>query len=871
MPDENRPSSPLLPPFGIRDLNGPEAAPGVIQITGRQYNTTIRSQPDATLRYVDDDDGELITVGSSFELQQRLDEPFKRPARPFPSSLSNENQMMHIFDIQKSAGSLAVWRDHEAYSSKSLREKSPVKGDTASLQSPVSPISLETTIPTSPIRPKPETEKLLEAQPSSSPTEQKTPSHSTKESPSSPAPPAHEQITVHIDQAFGSLCEGIQSQLGPLADFLETAADGLRKAAEKTAESDTTAIENVLTGFKGIWTELGQMSRDFLDSIDEQLEKTHAPKDKTPNVPEQPSAPPKQVQASPKLEAASKRVSFIDTPATPAERLSTEPPSVNNRFADKAFGPSASFNAWAQKPMFTYAPPRNHPASKQSFQGESARSILDWESSDPDFCTRYPPLLSLRKAKSVSGIHDKAQPHSSGRDTLTAVSALSRFPSINQFEEQNRSNTKFEPAIGKQDESASSPVSSTAPKPTTHQKPTVEDASQQSPGQSTNTPSIKTQNRPLSAWSPTPLPGSWPEPKASDLQESQRAIPATGTALPAHSSHSPGPDDNTTVQLLSDRLSSPVSETYSRAPIFPRRHQTVSSTNPAARLNGPFDPLANFPSLQPRPQRSQPELKHPHDNTNGRSAFETPNIPGAFPQRSRTVHQTERYKPRPHPGAFNYSGPTLWDNYRRNVANQSLPSLAPLPKPDNIRPGFQPPSMSSTLVHQQMFNLPSQRPMQPAAKPQPPMANAWARPESSVPDLSPSPPPWEKPTQPAAKPQLSMAHPSVRPERSQPDLSSYTIRPARPTVTVPTTRHVYSPASPPARAPSAITAIERCVQTLRSMGYGNEANELARLNVYAGAAAGNIEEAIEMIEEDREAAKELDDSKDLERIRSLDV
>jgi len=55
------------------------------------------------------------------------------------------------------------------------------------------------------------------------------------------------------------------------------------------------------------------------------------------------------------------------------------------------------------------------------------------------------------------------------------------------------------------------------------------------------------------------------------------------------------------------------------------------------------------------------------------------------------------------------------------------------------------------------------------------------------------------------------------------------------------------------------------------MGYGNNANELARLNVYAGAAAGNIEEAIEMIEEDREAAKELDDSKDLERIQSLDV
>jgi len=42
------------------------------------------------------------------------------------------------------------------------------------------------------------------------------------------------------------------------------------------------------------------------------------------------------------------------------------------------------------------------------------------------------------------------------------------------------------------------------------------------------------------------------------------------------------------------------------------------------------------------------------------------------------------------------------------------------------------------------------------------------------------------------------------------------------------------------------------------MGFGSDPNELARLNVYAGAAAGDVEAAIEMIEEDREAARELD-------------
>lgn len=845
MPDWKRPASPLLPAFGIRDLNGPEAPPGVIQITGRQYNSTITSQPDATLRYLDDDDGEVITVGSSFELQQRLDDPFKRPSLSFPPTLCNENQMMHIFDIQKSAGSLAVWRDHEAYSSKSLREGSPSKDCTGDLNSPVSPISLEPSTPASPGQTKTQADNILATQ-QSPPLAEKNPlGHPTKEiSSSSPSSSPHEQITVQLDQAFGSLYEGIQSQLGPLADFLETAAEGLRKAAEKTAESDTTAIENVLTGFKGIWSELGQMGCEFLDSIDEHLQKDHTPEDNTSIVHEPSSVPQspclKKAEASPKLETASKRVSFNETPTAPAEHLSTESTSINDRFAGKAFGPSPSFNAWAQKPMFTPTPPITNAPSKQLFQGDSAKnSILDWETSDPDFSTRYPPLLSLRKAKSVSGIHDKAQPHSSARDSLASVSALSRFPSINQFEQQNRPKSKPQPLTLKLDEALGSSSPSSTPKSTTYKKPTVEDACEQPPRQATNTGSISNQNRPGPSWSPTSLPGSWPEPKASDSQESPWATSATRTPLPAHSSYVPFHTDNPPVQALSVRLSSPVSETYSRAPIFPRRHQTVSSTNPAARLNGPFDPLANFPTLQPRPQKSQPDLKHSRDSTNGRSAFETPNIPGAFPQRSRTVHHTERYKPQPQPGTFNYSRPTLWEYYLRQPANNSVPSLSALPRPDNVQPGFQnnaPPSVASGAVHQHIFNLPSQRPMQPAAKPQPLVPQS-----------------------------------SVRPESSAPNLASFATRPPRTVVTIPTSRLSYTPSSPPQQTPSASTAVEQCVQTLRSMGYGSDANELARLNVYAGAAAGNIEDAIEMIEEDREAAKELDESKDLEQIQGLDV
>src|SRR5271169_1144360 len=110
----------MLKPFRIRHLYGPEH--GVVQITAPQYDSTIVSQPEAVLTYLDEDDGEVVTVGSSFELGQRLDEPalpdYPRPA----ASPYNLDTPLHIFDIKHTAASLATWREHAAYSSKTLRK-----------------------------------------------------------------------------------------------------------------------------------------------------------------------------------------------------------------------------------------------------------------------------------------------------------------------------------------------------------------------------------------------------------------------------------------------------------------------------------------------------------------------------------------------------------------------------------------------------------------------------------------------------------------------------------------------------------------------------------------------------------------------------
>src|SRR5689334_1545579 len=144
----------MLKPFRIRNLYGSNY--GVVQITAAQYNSTIISQPDAVLTYLDDDDGEVVTVGSSLELIQRLDEPVlvlhqqqqqqqqqeqqqEQPngqwfgavdpqqfaARGSDSSPVVMPTALHTFDIQHTSGSLATWREHEAYSSKAFRKSLP--------------------------------------------------------------------------------------------------------------------------------------------------------------------------------------------------------------------------------------------------------------------------------------------------------------------------------------------------------------------------------------------------------------------------------------------------------------------------------------------------------------------------------------------------------------------------------------------------------------------------------------------------------------------------------------------------------------------------------------------------------------------------
>ncbi|KAI9841010.1 MAG: hypothetical protein M1838_003802 [Thelocarpon superellum] len=97
-----------------------ESDDGVLQLNPADYDRIVFDCPDAVLTYLDDDDGELITIGTSLELTQRLAEPVVTPARPGPRTLTStidagsHGKPMHIFDVNRSKRVLNLWRFLEA-------------------------------------------------------------------------------------------------------------------------------------------------------------------------------------------------------------------------------------------------------------------------------------------------------------------------------------------------------------------------------------------------------------------------------------------------------------------------------------------------------------------------------------------------------------------------------------------------------------------------------------------------------------------------------------------------------------------------------------------------------------------------------------
>ena len=124
----------MLPPFQLRNIKpssstSPRASQSLlesssshehlVEITAPEYDSTVSDHPEATLKYVDDDDGEVVTVGSrpqlftyhtnipiqvgtSLELSERLREPI-------PKALERA-QLYHLFDIDRKEHIVNIWQ-----------------------------------------------------------------------------------------------------------------------------------------------------------------------------------------------------------------------------------------------------------------------------------------------------------------------------------------------------------------------------------------------------------------------------------------------------------------------------------------------------------------------------------------------------------------------------------------------------------------------------------------------------------------------------------------------------------------------------------------------------------------------------------------
>ncbi|KAJ6020664.1 hypothetical protein N7540_006168 [Penicillium herquei] len=116
----------MLNPFHIRDLHGssppnpeePSSSQGVVQISSSDYDDLASNHPRARLTYIDDDDGDQITVGSSLELSERLDEPVDIASRLTSIHISDDTPVpMHIFDIRRSNSVTELWQRFETQTS----------------------------------------------------------------------------------------------------------------------------------------------------------------------------------------------------------------------------------------------------------------------------------------------------------------------------------------------------------------------------------------------------------------------------------------------------------------------------------------------------------------------------------------------------------------------------------------------------------------------------------------------------------------------------------------------------------------------------------------------------------------------------------
>lgn len=887
-----------------------QACHGVVRINEPQYNNTLKSHPDAALRYLDEDDGETITVGSGFELRQRLEEPISRhKAVVAGEALTEEHsipQDLHIFDIQRSSNSIATWMDHEAYSSKFLRSLCP--STTASVRDAPKEGDLETCnlnqepepAQTQDDRHQTELDMYEEMHDKEVQTTSPTSTdHSLEQSSTDNLSAVGRQTSDAAEKILSNSPDGVASNLDShidtLADFLQNTSKALRVVAEKTRESDTSAVESILSGFNAIFGEVGRLAKALLEPLDEanmapnaylaelDLQPTHeepCENSKARAVVSEDNELSASVEVvtdrtrSPSPILRSSPPPIVGGDRMPAQEPVWSPPSRHRETEitarvpisqlDKIYHiPSESFinnqpqevsaekdpsyanlerggfnpdfgRTWKYMPLpeddqvlrvkkrVDFALPSGALRPRETAKSSSdtfQRSILDLEASDPDFSARFPPLLSVRRAKTFASLRQRSQ--SPDNRTRSRQDALTRYPSLQQLErrkgielfihekrdeeEEEKTKSKGEP-LSPMHRAWFDPLEV---QPTAPSKDVEEVIA--AVGRDITEASNEVRR----------LPGAWPEVQA-DAKALQ--LPATTESSGAFFNRMTGQgarSDKRQRTTIEDRDLDEWQPFADRRqePKHLERAKSMASFKPSATLTTPFDPLLSpvmVSEASGRHGNLKTQASEPQNKAEMPTEFLALSNPLAKACKDESMYSDQTWFNSPPDTHF--QAKSVNDGVRRS-STEKMPHRRPYSHrySGNGRLPWENFEDRSYDLRTGSF------------------VQRQERARRAVDRLAPL----------SSASRQNPTHPIKLPSDITKRVDDYRSG----------LRHR---ASAPSVGIAKQSKINDCIQQLKDMGFGKEdANEASRLTIYASVTSGDIFEAVEMIEEDRKAAASL--------------
>jgi hypothetical protein len=741
---------------------------------------------------------------------------------------------------------------------------------------------------------------------------------------------ATDKVEKIVSDAVGGIATNLDSHIDTLADFLHNTSKVLRVIAEKTRESDTSAVESILSGFNTIFGEVGKLALAVLDTAEatpatdpveldlQQIHETSCDKGKEKEVA---SPEPKQNELSASVEVVSDTVNLpspmLNSSPRPIVRVETLPAQpvkispLHHRATeltarlpasqlDKLYHvPSTSFpdnrpqevpaekdqmfstlerggfnsdsnRTWKYMPLpsddqmsktkkkvdfavpsATLRPRETAKSSSETFP----RSILDLETSDPDFSARFPPLMTVRRSKTLDSLRQRSK--SPENKTRSRQDALKRFPSLVQLERRKVVDDYLREA---NEDNARNTMQPEEP-PVSHVHRAWFDDIGVKGADSVNT-EFKRQSDEIeeviaavgrdiveASNEVRRLPGAWPEVQVDSKTTLPTSSESSGAFFNRMTAHATFPERRQPTPFEEPLATKWPTSGYQYGRARPHsnnleRAKSMASFHPSATLTTPFDPLMSstmathsvgtgeFPRARPSLPPTEADMHAEFEALlNGKddlasklssnSAQDLYNLPKQRKEQSTTskvdgVHRsaTERMPHRrPYSHRYSGAGRLPWENFEDHSYD--------------LRTG-------SFVQRQERARRAADRPIPQPSATYDAAPKYWRTSESSSRRPVPAPAARQNP-----------AHPIKLPSDLHKRVSDYRAG----------LRHR---ASMPAIGVDKRSQIKECIRQLRDMGFGNEdVNEANRLSVYAEATGGDIFEAVEMIEEDRKAGNFL--------------